>query len=882
MTGSTRQSETTSVVGPPLDPHVASLSGETLVELLQRAVARTPGSSVQVIRRGMVDERWTYQQLADRSLRVARTLQAAGVGHGDRVLTWSQNDPWLVAAYFAVWRIGAVIVPLDLRMQTDVAVRIGARTRPIILLAGEGVDPDAAAALGVPIISVDAQGLDPNAAEEPENEPDLAEIKPDDIAEILFTSGTTSDPKGVMLTHGQIVHTARAIAQTGAGAKPERTLGIIPLSHMYGQSVPLLMGMMTGSSLVFLHALTPKAIIATMQRERITAVTLAPQLISVLLQGIEAEARRSGMEARLKRARRIGRRLPFGLRRYLFRSVLKALGGSLQVITSGGAYLSPELQMAWESMGVRVVQGYGTTECAAICGHSRAQRRPGTAGPPLAGIEVRIAPDGELLARGPNVMRGYWDAPEATSEVLDADGWLHTGDAAKIDESGEILIQGRTRDRISLPNGLNVYPDDVEGALLDTGLVRASVVFEPTPGLLAGVLVPVDAGADDETLASAMREAKSKLAPHQRLKNWKRWPEADFPRTHTLKIRREPVKTWYRELVSSPSGSSAEANAESSAPSAATAPVGASMTIEALAAVVAAMLAETRGGQAPSITEQTELSSLDLDSLAAVTLALRIDEAFDAPLSDDEILGAQDIAELHVLVSQRQGQPPAPPPSRWAFSSRARLLRRVLDATFVGWAIRIVTRPHVEGAEHLAALTGPVLICPNHVSHLDAPVVRAVLPAPIRDRTAIAAAADVWFDGSPWGPATELVLGAIPFGRSSDIRASLERVADLVNDGFSVIIFPEGTRSADGRMASMREGIGLLATSLRVPVVPVYIEGAHEILPKGARMPRHRGASGIQVRFGAPLELDPALSIHEATVQVGRAIEELSSSQGAD
>jgi long-chain acyl-CoA synthetase len=372
-----------------------------------------------------------------------------------------------------------------------------------------------------------------------------------------------------------------------------------------------------------------------------------------------------------------------------------------------------------------------------------------------------------------------------------------------------------------------------------------------------------------------MRSANAKLAPHQRLKIWKRWPETDFPRTHTLKIRREPIKSWYRDLVSSPSDSSAEAKAESPAPPAATTAGRASLTIEALAAVVAAMLAETRGGETPSITAQTELSSLDLDSLAAVTLALRIDEAFDAPLSDDEILGAHDIGELHALVSQRQGQPAAPPPSRWAFSSRARLLRRVLDATFVGWAIRIVTRPRVKGAEHLAALTGPVLICPNHVSHLDAPVVRAALPARMRDHSAIAAAADVWFDGSPWGPATELVLGAIPFGRSSDIRASLERVADLVNDGFSVIIFPEGTRSADGRMASMREGIGLLATSLRVPVVPVYIEGAHEILPKGAWLPRHRGASGIRVRFGAPLELDPALSIHEVTVQVGRAIEAL-------
>jgi long-chain acyl-CoA synthetase len=189
--------------------------------------------------------------------------------------------------------------------------------------------------------------------------------------------------------------------------------------------------------------------------------------------------------------------------------------------------------------------------------------------------------------------------------------------------------------------------------------------------------------------------------------------------------------------------------------------------------------------------------------------------------------------------------------------------------------VAIVADPRVEGVEHLEGLDGPLLICPNHTSHLDAPVVRAALPRRLRDRAAIAAAADVWFDGSPLGPLAELALGAIPFGRSSDVRASLERVGDLVNDGYSVIIFPEGTRSADGRLLPLRAGIGLLATSLRVPVVPVRIAGAHETLPKGSWLPR-RTSFGIRVRFGAPLVVDPSTGVHEATAQIGRAIERLS------
>ena len=362
----------TAAQGPALDPEIAELSGETLVELLDLAAKRTPDSIAMVIRRGMSDERWTYARLAERSEQVARTLRQHGLQRGDRVLTWAQNDPWLVAAYFAAWRLGAAIVPLDLRMQTDVSVRIGSRIRPSLLLAGDGVDAAAADALAVPMIPVSPEGLLPS---DEEAATDLPAVAPDEVAEILFTSGTTSDPKGVVLTHAQIVHTARVIAQTGRGDTPERALAIIPLSHMYGQTVPLLMGLMTGSTLVFLHALSPKAITATMRRERISAVTLVPQLMELLLAGIESEARRSGREASLERARRMARYLPFRLRRVLFRSVHAALGGHLAVISSGGARLGEELQEAWELMGVRVVQGYGATECAAICAHTR-QTKP--------------------------------------------------------------------------------------------------------------------------------------------------------------------------------------------------------------------------------------------------------------------------------------------------------------------------------------------------------------------------------------------------------------------------------------------------------------------------------------------------------------------------
>lgn len=903
------------LVGPSLPADLKALTGETLVELLERAAERTPEATALVIRRGMQTERWSYRLLVERSRRVAATLARHGVEPGSRVVTWAPNDPWLVAAYFGAWYRGALVVPLDLRMKEEVAERIGRRTEPALVLAGPDLPDASAIALGAPVLRVGGAELDPDGEA---SVPDPLAAAPAAVTaethcEILFTSGTTSDPKGVVLSHGQMIHNVRVIAHT-AGIRRERGLALIPLSHMYGQMVPLLYGLLSGSQIVFLAQLTPSAISQTLRRERITAITVVPQLLRVMLDAIESEAARAGRLEALRRLRRLALLLPMPARRLLFRRALRELGGELRVLSCGGAKLPADLQLAWEAMGIEVIQGYGATECAAIAGHSHADRRPGTVGPPLAGMEVRIAPDGELLARGPNAMVGYWQNPEATAEAL-AGGWVHTGDAAAIDEHGELIILGRTRDRIALPNGLKVYPEDVELALRDAGGVAAAVVFEIVPGRLAAVLVPARAAdATDEELDAAVRAANAALAPHQRVRQWRRWPGDDFPRTHTLKVRRPEVLAWARTafgdepppaearsppvdpgtsgpgLPASPGiagtrlrtrllGERLLRRPPAPAPTEPSTPAPDALVPE-LASLVAEVAAAISGGQPPAVDGATDLEALGFDSLSRVTLALRIEEAFDAALDDDDIAASPDVAALAERVLERRGAPPPPGPSRWAFSPPARLARRLLDATFTRALVNLAARPSAEGLEHLDGLAPPYLICPNHASHLDAPSVRHVLPARVRDRTAIAAAADYFFSGSPLGPIVALGTGAFPFGRTEHVRASLERLAGLVDKGWNVIVFPEGTRSRDGSLGEMREGIGLLATSLGVPIVPVHVAGAHAILPKGRALPRRRAGARVRVRFGAPLAFEPGLSIHEATRRVGEAIRALAEAPG--
>lgn len=856
--------------GPPLDPRICELTGETLVELLDRAVARTPGRTALVLRGGLFDERWSYADLGGRTAQVAARLASLGVGPGDRVVTWGPGDPWLVAAFFAIWRRGAIVVPLDLRMTEEVALRIAVRTRPLLVLAGEAQATGPARALGVPVVRLVADELVAEPGVERPGE--LPMVDSAMGAEIVFTSGTTSDPKGVYLTHGQVIHSARVIAQTGMGPRPERGLAIIPLSHMYGQIVPLFLGLVSGSTLVFLETLGAKSIGAALRHERITAITAVPQLAQLVLDTLESEAARRGQLERMLRARRVARHLPMPLRRLIFRRLHAAIGGRLSIISSGSAAMPAALQDAWESMGVLIVQGYGGTECAAISGHTRSSRRPGTAGKPFAGLEVQVAPDGELLVRGPSVMSGYWEAPEATAEVLTPEGWLHTGDAVRIDEHGEVVVLGRTRDRIALPNGLKVYPDDVESALRAAGVIRAAVVFEASPGRIAAVLLPVDGEVPDETLAAAVKRANATLADHQRVRAWRRWPDADLPRTHTLKVRRDPVAAWYRAAADA--GEVPRTRSQSEVAAAVTLARATQDPLAELCRLVAEVNT-VPGQEPPAVTPETVLEELALDSLARVTLALRIDEVLGVPLPDEDIAAAHTVAELARRIEAQHGREEPAPAAAWALARPARLVREVLDRTLTSWLLAILMRPRVEGLEHLAGLRGPLLICPSHASHLDAPCVRYALPAQRRRRTAVAAAADYFFTRPILGPLVALAMGAFPFGRTSDVRASMRRVGDLLSAGWSVMLFPEGTRSPDGRLGPMRDGIGLLATATGVPVLPAWIEGAHDILPKGRTLPRRTHGSRVTVRFGAPLRFDRSTPPADAARVIGQAIAEL-------
>ncbi len=547
-------------------------SGRTLVGLLESAVARYGDRPALGLRNDDgTTTWWTYRELDRRSRLAAWRLRSRGLRPGDRLLTWSPSAPELAATYFGAMRAGVILVPLDLRMAPDAIRRIAERSAARQLAVGTGRDaPDPADAdLDLlPVTTTADLCAEPGAGMPADwaaqvhgwDRPGL-----DDPYLLVYTSGTTGTPKGVTLTHRNTVAGVDGFHLIVPDIE-YRIVSLLPLSHLFEQAIGLYLLLDLGASILYVRSRNPRVIFEAFRDHRVTGMIVVPQILDLFWGGLEREIEKRGQAAQFARARQIARLLPLGLRRRLFRRIHEQIGGSLRLFVSAGAFLAPSVQHAWEDLGVVVMQGYGATETGSGACTTWKDHPAGTVGWPIPGVEMRIAGDGEVQFRGPTVTSGYWEDPEATAAAFTADGFYRSGDLGHLDPKGRLVLHGRKKDMIVLPNGFNVFPEDIENALRVAG-IRESVVLETEPGRIeAIVLAPttlervatggaaasitgalatgVDLDRARSEVDRAVRAANATLGVNARIAAWRFWPDTDFPRTHTLKVRRDQVRAW--------------------------------------------------------------------------------------------------------------------------------------------------------------------------------------------------------------------------------------------------------------------------------------------------------------------------------------------------
>jgi long-chain acyl-CoA synthetase len=831
----------------------------TLNEILDASAARFGSKPALIIRPGFRTRVWTYRDLAELVPRVARYLADSGIARGDRVVIWGVNRPEYGIGFLAALRIGAVLVPLDVNSLPDFAQKIVERTRATAAIVSAQTRARALT-LGIPLHDMEklpelAAGRTPLPA---------AVLDGADLAEVVFTSGTTGDPKGAMLTHRNVLSNAEAARQIFPIGPKQRLLSFIPLSHMFEQLAGFWTLLLTGASVVYPTSRQPAVIRRTFKERRVSMILITPAAVRSILLGIQRQAEAQGKAELFAKLRRVARHLPMGLRRILFTSVHRQFGGRFRYIVSGGAALDPALGEAWRELGVDILQGYGTTECAPAVTFNRLDRnRLGSVGVPLPDVEVRIAEDGEVLVHGPNVFAGYWENEEATRSVLDDAGWYHTGDLGEFDADGFLWLRGRKKDMIVLADGLKVYPEDIEDVLAaDPRIQAASSPVRPVIATVVGLAPPGETVhvhavfllKDQGAVEAIVRDANLRLSGSQQIRGWTIWPDDDFPTTPTQKVKKRIVVDRLIELRRG--DRAAEVVAAGGA--------------ERQLSAVEALVAQVANVPGAVVRPEAQLSAdLGMDSLARVDLLGIIEEELGAYIDEAALAPSATVAELERMVDGAKDVKRDTGIFGWPLNPLVRTFGILLQESVVWPLVTVFYRVRVTGREKLHGLRGPVLFAPNHCLHFDNGIILTAIPLGWRWKLAVAAAADDIFGSRIRGFLSAVLADAFPLAREGAIRRSLELLGARLDRNFSVLIYPEGKLTVGGPLQPFKSGTGLIAVEGNVPVVPLKVKIRKMALVDRMGWPL-RG--DVEVVFGDPITFASGTDPNVATKRLEAAV----------
>lgn len=827
---------------------------------------RFAGDVAIVQMRGYRRETLTYVELYARARFWSQAIRGHGIRPGDRVLLWGVNSAEWVTCFWAVLLQGAVAVPMDSGASRDFLRRVVQDAEVKLVLRGRGQTDLPGMPRSVVMDDLDDVVAGPQPSAGTTVDPGENRER-SDIAEILYTSGTTAEPRGVVLTHGNFLSNLEPIER---GIEPYRKyerwfhplrfVSLVPLSHVFGQFMALFVPPLLGATVVFEHSANPTVITRTVKRERATALVAVPRMLDALHSGIVRDLDARGQSAWLERNFDASKGEKFLRRSWRFRQIHRRFGWKFWAFICGGASLSAETERFFKRLGYAVVQGYGMTETASLISLNHPFRATeGSIGKVLPGREFKLAQDGEILVRGENVSSGYWEGGTIRQEAGGLENWLRTGDIGELDAAGNLHFKGRKKNVIVTAAGLNVYPEDIEAALGKQPGVRDSVVIASERGASAEPLaiLLVGGGSDPKVAASeAIQGANAGLAEYQRVRQWLLWPEPDFPRTPTGKPRLAAISARAAELLNGSSAAKAQPD------------------------ILDGLLAKfTRPGAPRGELE----SELNLTSLDRVELMSALEQRYQRELNEASFAEAKTVADVQRLLEQPAVHVSESVYPRWTQRTPIRWLRLAVYYALVWPATQILGHPKIVGRENLQEIRGPLLIISNHVTRrADIGLILAALPARFRHRLATAMGGETlenmrrpptdWFFAKRlayqlgyW--LVILLFNVFPLPRFSGFRESFRFAGESADRGYSILVFPEGVvnDSEDGRMAPFQSGIGLLAENLRLPIVPMRLDGVWQMKREGRRL-AHIGE--ITVRIGAPVSFPPHSSPEEIAAKL--------------
>lgn len=757
----------------------------SIQELIERFFLINENKNLFFVRKGYRTKSITCRELKEYVIKVRIFLKKEGLKKSDKLILFGQNSIEWIIVYFACVLSGIIVVPLDVQSNKNFLDKVQKQTKAKLVFQNKNL----------PFISIKKfylENIDRIIKSTKLLSISNVKSSPNDIIEIIYTSGTTGEPKGVVLTNKNLTTALNSLAELFKTRIKLKVLNLVPLSHIFGQMTGLLLLMYCGHKIFFLDTIIPRKVISFIRVKNINFVILVPSILASLKEELEGK------------------------------STLLNLGVQFRFVGVGGASLDVSLEKWWRKRLIRVIQGYGLTETSAIISSNTfLHSKTGSVGRPVKIVSIKFEKDGEILVKGDNVTPGYYLNKQKTKESF-KNGWFKTGDIGFI-KKNYLYLKSRKKDVIVLKSGMNVYPSAIESILNKQAGVKESCVVEKNGKVHAVLLLNKKINVNE-----VIERVNKKLISYQKISGYTVWPQNDFPRSITGKVKKYVVAEEIKKIKSITNKYYYKSK---------------------LYNIINDVL-EPR----EKIKPESKLTTLGMDSLKRIELISKIEKEFGVEIAESKLDYNSRVVDLMFLKKLKVKRVKF---KKWPMNFFSRVVRFLAQKVFL-FLINFFTKTEYYGLENLKSIKTPVIFACNHQSVLDLPVVLKKLKV----KTAAAAESKYVFgigvEDSFFlklyrkftGYFSMLFFNAYPFGESIGVSTSLEFTGEMLDRGYSIIIFPEGQRTTDGKIKTFKLGVGYLALKMAVSVVPVRIKGLFEVLPPGKFIPKFHNS---KVKFGKPI-----------------------------